>query len=109
MHTTVCCAINGKVVCVFAITDPLKEEAKYVISSLRKMGIAAHMLTGDNRKTAMAVASQLGIDAANVVAEVLPDGKSRYVESLIQKGDVVGMVGDGTNDAPALTVCWRLQ
>ena len=86
---------------VFAIADPLREEAPAVIASLRDMGIACVMLTGDNAVTAKSVAEGAGID--RVIAGVLPEGKAEVVEELRRQGNVVGMVGDGINDAPAMS------
>jgi len=85
---------------LLAIADPLKEEAKKTIDDLQAMGLKVVMLTGDNEKTAQAVARQAGID--RVVAGVLPDNKEEEVVRLQQAGEVVAMIGDGINDAPAL-------
>ncbi|MDL2286822.1 heavy metal translocating P-type ATPase [Desulfococcaceae bacterium OttesenSCG-928-F15] len=85
---------------VFAIADPLREDAASTISALKDQGIHCVMLTGDNAITAKAVAAKAGIE--DVIAEVLPDGKERVIASLKESGKIVGMVGDGINDAPAL-------
>jgi Cu+-exporting ATPase len=85
---------------LLAIADPLKDEAKKTIRDLESMGIKVVMLTGDNEKTAHAVAREAGI--RNVVAGVLPDNKEEEVVRLQQNGEVVAMIGDGINDAPAL-------
>ena len=85
---------------VFAIADPMREETPGTIAALKKMGIRCVMLTGDNTITAKAVAAQAGI--GDVIAGVLPEGKERAVAECQQLGQVVGMVGDGINDAPAL-------
>ncbi|MBO5364386.1 MAG: heavy metal translocating P-type ATPase, partial [Clostridia bacterium] len=85
---------------IIAVADTVKETSKTAISELKEMGIRVVMLTGDNPKTAAAIASQVGID--EVVAGVLPDGKQAAVYDLKQSGKVM-MVGDGINDAPALT------
>ncbi len=85
---------------IFAAADPLRPEAPAVIARLAAMGVQAVMLTGDNRKTAEAVAALAGI--RQVIAEVLPEGKEQAVSDLRAKGKIVGMVGDGVNDAPAL-------
>lgn len=82
------------------IADPIKETTPQAIKELRAAGIHVVMLTGDNKTTALAVARKLGID--EVEAEVLPEDKSRIVKELRDKGRVVAMAGDGTNDAPAL-------
>ncbi|KAK9904210.1 hypothetical protein WJX75_006837 [Coccomyxa subellipsoidea] len=99
--TCVLVAIAQSVVGAFAIKDPLKPEAIGVVSALRHMGLACHIVTGDNWRTARIVAAQLGI--INVQAEVLPAGKAEVVRALQQTHKVgVAMVGDGVNDSPAL-------
>ncbi len=98
--TPVILTINGAAVAIFAIADPIRPEAASVIQELHSMGIACVMLTGDNSRTAHAVARQIGI--TQVIAQVLPEEKEAAVARLQQQGHVVGMVGDGVNDAPAL-------
>ena len=93
-------AINKTLAGLLAIADPLKAEAKKTIQELEKMGIKVVMLTGDNDKTAHAVAVQAGI--TRVVAGVLPDNKEEEIVRLQENGEIVAMVGDGINDAPAL-------
>lgn len=93
-------AVNGKVAGVIAATDQLKPTAKKAISAMQKMGLEVVMITGDNKKTAEAVASQLGIE--RFYAEVLPEDKANYVKKLQKEGKFTAMVGDGVNDAPAL-------
>jgi len=93
-------AVDSSLAGLFAIADPLKDEAKKTIGQLEAMGIKVVMLTGDNEKTARAVAGQAGIK--QVVAGVLPDNKEEEVVRLQKKGEVVAMIGDGINDAPAL-------
>ncbi|MGB0750049.1 MAG: heavy metal translocating P-type ATPase [Magnetospiraceae bacterium] len=85
---------------IVAVGDPVRENAKIVVSRLRDRGIESVMLTGDNQRTAEAVAAQLGI--SQVIAQVPPDGKAAAVQKLREEGQVVAMVGDGVNDAPAL-------
>lgn len=93
-------AVDGILAALITIADPLKPEAVDTVRRLREMGIEVVMLTGDNPKTAHAVAMQAGI--ARVVAGVLPDKKEEEIIRLQQEGRVVAMVGDGINDAPAL-------
>ena len=92
--------VDGKVAGLIATTDALKPHAKENILNLKKMGLDVVMLTGDNSKTAQAVAGQLGIN--RVISEVLPSGKVDEIEKIKQSGHCVAMVGDGINDAPAL-------
>ncbi len=99
-QTPVILLLEGAPAAVFAIADPVREEAAGVVRRLAGMGIESVMLTGDNRLTAESVARTAGI--SRVIAEVLPEGKERAVASLQGRGRVVGMVGDGVNDAPAL-------
>jgi Cu+-exporting ATPase len=93
-------AIDGKLAGLFAVADPVKETAAQAIAELHRDGIRIFMLTGDNRRTADAVARRVGID--EVMAEVLPDQKQAKVEQLRSEGRRVAMAGDGINDAPAL-------
>ena len=93
-------AVNGKLAAVIAVADPVKDGTMDAISSLHRQGFKVAMITGDNARTAQAIARQLGID--EVLAEVLPDGKAEAVKSLQAKGHKVAFVGDGINDAPAL-------
>uniref|UniRef100_A0A0D3GJN6 HMA domain-containing protein n=1 Tax=Oryza barthii TaxID=65489 RepID=A0A0D3GJN6_9ORYZ len=85
---------------LMGITDPLKREAAVVVEGLKKMGVHPVMLTGDNWRTAKAVAKEVGIE--DVRAEVMPAGKADVVRSLQKDGSIVAMVGDGINDSPAL-------
>ncbi|MEO7178127.1 MAG: heavy metal translocating P-type ATPase [Allosphingosinicella sp.] len=94
-------AVDGKLVGLIAVADPIKESAAGAIAELRRDGVRVVMLTGDNRRTAEAVARQVGgID--EVIADVLPDQKQAVVERLRASGRRVAMAGDGINDAPAL-------
>ena len=93
-------AFDGRIAGIIAVADVVKEDSGQAISELKNMGIRTVMLTGDNRRTALSVAKQTGID--EVVSDVLPGDKAEVVEKLRKYGKVA-MVGDGINDAPALT------
>ncbi len=98
--TAMLMAIDKRVEAIIAVADTLKENSKEAIKELKRMGVEVYMITGDNRRTAQAIAKQVGI--TNVLAEVLPEHKAEEVEKLKKRGKIVAMVGDGINDAPAL-------
>lgn len=93
-------AKGGKIIGIIAVADTVKPDSVYAVKELSRMGISTVMLSGDNKKTANAIASKLGID--KVIAEVLPDEKQKYIYE-IMRDSKVAMVGDGINDSPALT------
>jgi len=93
-------AVDGRLAAIITVSDPIKPTTPEAIAALHALGLKVAMITGDNRRTAEAIARRLGID--EVVAEVLPDGKVEAVKRLASKGQRVAFVGDGINDAPAL-------
>ena len=95
-------AVDGKLAAIIAVADPIKEDSIAAIRRLQHNGIRVVMLTGDNQFTARAVAEKAGI--REFFAEVLPEDKSRKVQELQMEGEIVGMTGDGINDAPALAM-----
>ncbi len=98
--TAMLLSVNGRIEGIIAVADTVKEHSKEAIKELKSMGIEVYMITGDNERTAKAIAKEVGIE--NVIAEVLPEHKAEKVEKLKAQGKKVGMVGDGINDAPAL-------
>jgi Cu+-exporting ATPase len=95
-------AIDNQFAAIIAVADPIKDDSIAAIKRLQKNGIRVVMLTGDNRDTAKAVANKVGI--TEFFAEVLPEEKSNKVQALQMEGEIVGMTGDGINDAPALAM-----
>ncbi|MFC6616310.1 copper-translocating P-type ATPase [Halopenitus salinus] len=100
-QTVVYLVRDGELIAAFAMADVIREESFRVVDALHDLGIEVAMLTGDSQDVANAVADELGIDT--VFAEVLPEDKDEKVQELQDQGKLVGMVGDGVNDAPALT------
>jgi Cu+-exporting ATPase len=99
-QTPMIVAVDGRAFGIISVADPIKPDSKAAIARLHAIGLKVVMLTGDNRATAQAVADAVGIDT--VIAEVLPQDKTNHIAALQQQGEIVGMVGDGINDAPAL-------
>ena len=95
-------AKNGELMGIIAVADEVKPTSKAAIAALRELGVSVKMLTGDNRRTAEAIARQVGLAAGDVIADVMPADKERQVRELQAAGQKVAMVGDGINDSPAL-------
>jgi Cd2+/Zn2+-exporting ATPase len=100
-RTVTVLANSQEVLALFAVADTAKASSKDAVAELLRMGVASVMLTGDNEATAKAIATQVGI--TDVRANLLPQGKVEAIKALAASGQAVGMVGDGLNDAPALS------
>ena len=101
-ETAIIVAANGKIRGLIGVADSPREESPMVVAALKRLGISVWMITGDNKRTAKAVAKTIGIDETNILADVSPDGKADKIKELQAGGNVVAMVGDGINDSPAL-------
>jgi P-type Cu+ transporter len=99
-QTPMLLAVDNTIAGIIAVSDPIKKDSVNAVQQLQKLGIRVIMVTGDNTITAQAIAKQAGI--TEVKAQVLPQDKASIVKELQQQGEIVGMVGDGINDAPAL-------
>jgi P-type Cu+ transporter len=100
--TVIGLAAGERLAAAFALKDPVKPGAREVVTMLRRQGLRSSLVSGDNSRTAMAIAAQVGIDANRVFAEIVPEKKAEIVGTLQNRGERVAFVGDGINDAPAL-------
>jgi len=102
--TAILVSIDNEVKGIIGISDKVKDQTPYALDKLRQKGLEIYMITGDNKQTAMSIGKQLKIDEDHLLAEVLPNEKAITIQKLQESGDhkIVGMVGDGINDAPAL-------
>ncbi|OZH55240.1 ATPase [Hydrocoleum sp. CS-953] len=100
--TTVYVAVDGVLVGIIGVSDVLRNDTQTTVKRLQNMGLRVMLLTGDRSSVAVTIAQQLGLPAEDVLAEVPPEGKAQAIATLQSKGEKVGMVGDGINDAPAL-------
>jgi len=102
-RTAIVVSVDGKSEAVIGLMDKARDEASLIVNVLQQdMKIKCYMLTGDNRRTAEKVASDIGISSQNIIADVLPEGKVNCIEKLQAEGHTVAMIGDGVNDSPAL-------
>ncbi|MAZ40853.1 copper-translocating P-type ATPase [bacterium] len=102
-NTVMLFADTNKLLGIICVADTIKETSEAAIKAFKNESINVYMITGDNERTAQAIASQVGIDKKHVFSQVLPEDKSNHVKKLQEEGSIIGMVGDGINDAPALT------
>jgi len=92
-----------KLLGIVGVADTIKDNSKKAIELLKDSGIDVYMISGDNKRTASAIAKEIGLDSEHIFSQVLPEDKAKYIKKLQDDGKVVAMVGDGINDAPALT------
>jgi Cu+-exporting ATPase len=102
-NTVILLSEGGVFIGAVGVADMIKESSKEAIGKMKDMGLDVYMITGDNERTANAIARKVGLDEKHVFAQVLPEDKAKQVKDLQAKGKKVAMVGDGVNDAPALT------